>query len=298
MDVKLVCAILAMMVASSCAEMVLNGNTFFITNKAYPHANLVVFSNNKLRTYEEGIYSDQLWELKEHPDKKGFYYVENVLRKGYRLAKWGAGNRAMGVFKGHKYNDQLWKFVKEGNYYRIYNHSYSNAKLTKFGKKNHDLGTYEGWNYDDQLWKLTPRFQAELKRTTKWQLDNLQGSYPVSNKVTITEGLVHRSSSSFSTTNGLTLALEASVGFEDFSSSVKTEFSMLIARTTTTGSEKSWSKTVEITFTAPAHKFYRVSQLSMDFDSPYDRDDCTIYGSYKIEESDHDMSEPVWLDVA
>ena len=99
--------------------MKLNGNTFFITNKAYPHANLAQWGTDgrQMGTYELGAKVDQLWQLKEEPNHPESYTINNVKWEGYRIAKWGKGDGDVGVFNGKYYDDQLWKLEPvEGNY--------------------------------------------------------------------------------------------------------------------------------------------------------------------------------------
>lgn len=70
------------------------------------------------------------------------------------------------------YEDQLWRFQPEGDYYRIYNKEYPSAKITKWGDGDDDWGTYVGPDYDDQLWKLVPRFKASASEREIWSCDN------------------------------------------------------------------------------------------------------------------------------
>merc|ERR1712061_852516 len=58
------------------------------------------------------------------------------------IGKWGKGDKDVGSYGGKFYVDQLWKFVKEGDYYRIYNKKYPTAKIAKWGKGDGDWGTY------------------------------------------------------------------------------------------------------------------------------------------------------------
>ena len=155
-------------------KMPLDGNTFFIYNKKYEHAKLAQWGTERrnVGTYEQGIYPDQLWYLKESTNHPGYFYIENVFHGGYRLAKWGKGDRDVGVYNGPYFDDQLWKFEPKGDYYRIYSKHYPHAKITKWGKGNGDWGTFAGSDHDDQLWKLVPRFMAEARKEPLWSVDN------------------------------------------------------------------------------------------------------------------------------
>ena len=156
----------------------LNGSTFFIRNKKYEHARIAIWGpgDRDIGTHEH-VYADQLWHLRESTDHPGYYYVENAFHNQTksakrRLAKWGAGDTKVGVYSGQYYDDQLWKFVPEGDYYRIYNKKYSLAKIAKWGKRDKDWGTYDRELHDDQLWMLEPRFTAKALEHTVWRFDN------------------------------------------------------------------------------------------------------------------------------
>ena len=92
--------------------MKLDGNTFLIINKKYDHAKLAMWGTGgrDMGTYEQKVYEDQFWQLKEDPNHPGYYYIYNVKYDGYRVAKWGSGDREVGSYSGQYYDDQLWKF--------------------------------------------------------------------------------------------------------------------------------------------------------------------------------------------
>ena len=70
-------------------------------------------------TYETRLYADQLWLLEAHPDHTDYFYIKNCGKVGYRIRKWGSGNRQVGAYKRQYYEDQLWKFVHIGDgFYR------------------------------------------------------------------------------------------------------------------------------------------------------------------------------------
>ena len=99
--------------------MELDGNTFLIVNKKYDHANLAMWGtkSREMGTYEQKIYPDQFWQLKQNSNHPGYYYIYNVNFDGYRVGKWGKGDEEVGSYNGQYFPDQLWKFVKvEGNY--------------------------------------------------------------------------------------------------------------------------------------------------------------------------------------
>jgi len=270
--------------------VILDKNMVFISNKKYPHARLAQWGKGgrQIGTYELDVYTDQLWTLDASKKHSGYFYIKNVRFKGYRIAKWGRGRKQVGVYRGHYWNDQLWKFEHVGGgFYRIKNKSYPGAKMTKFGKSDGNWGTYTGPAvYDDQHWKVTPRFESSgLLWDTIWQIDNRQGSMPVTKEITITTGLKTTSSKSFSTKIGLKTSLETSIGHGPFSASLANELTYELGYSMSTTVEKSWEKKVKIQFVAPARKNYRILQKKVLFTSPLARDNCQLRTNYKIEES-------------
>ena len=142
----------------------LDGNTFFITNKAYPNANLAQWGTDNGRnmgTYDGHPNFDQLWILREDPNIKGYYTINNFEHVGSRVAKWGAGDGDTGNFdekppnpasfgnddvqqqKQQQQADELWKFDPYGseeNHYTITNYAYPKAKMAKWGVGDGDWG--------------------------------------------------------------------------------------------------------------------------------------------------------------
>lgn len=127
----------------------LEGNTFIISNKVYPYANLAQWGSDNGRnmgTFDGQKNYDQLWILREDPTIKGFYTINNFTHVGSRVAKWGAGDGEVGNFAGQHYTDQLWKFDPHGseeNHYTITSYGYPNAKMAKWGAGDGDWGEYK-----------------------------------------------------------------------------------------------------------------------------------------------------------
>ena len=96
---------------------------FFIMNKAYKHAKLAQWgtADRDIGTHEQ----------KEHP---GYYSICNVKNNGYRIGKWGGDDQTVGNYSGQYFDEQLWKFEKYGDFYRIFNYKYEDAKIAKWGK--------------------------------------------------------------------------------------------------------------------------------------------------------------------
>ena len=72
-------------------KMPLDGNTFFIYNKQYEHAKLAQWGTKRrdVGTYEQRIYPDQLWYLKESTNYPGYLYIENCFSRGISFGKVG-----------------------------------------------------------------------------------------------------------------------------------------------------------------------------------------------------------------
>ena len=102
----------------------LNGNTFVISNKKYYHANLAQWGTNvgEVGTREELPSDDNFWVFNEDVFHPGFYYIENVNWRGYRIDQWNNDGLSVRVTAGHYEEGQLWKFVLvEVEYFRIIN---------------------------------------------------------------------------------------------------------------------------------------------------------------------------------
>merc|ERR1712048_1048283 len=114
---------------------------YFLVNKHYPYARLAQWGTGKweVGTYEIDVHLDQLWKIEESETVACGYYIKNLAHETYRLtqfkgSKWDQKRDDVGNYAGQYYADQIWKFKKEGEYYRIYNHEHKNNKLTKWGK--------------------------------------------------------------------------------------------------------------------------------------------------------------------
>jgi len=82
--------------------------------------------------------------------------------------------------------ENLWKFEKVGENFRLFNKKFEKDKLTAF-KKQRTFGTFDGVDYDDQLWKVTPLGGRKVNienayRKTKLQLSSGPGECGMSKK--------------------------------------------------------------------------------------------------------------------
>lgn len=265
--------------------VVLDGNTFFIYNKQYYFQKLAQWGTGgrNVGTYQKAAI-DQLWTLKADPKNKGCYYIKNVKYKGYLIGQWGDYDQGVGVFKGKRADDQMWKFEKKGKYYKIRSCKYKNRVFSKWGSGNGDWGTYKDVNAKNQFWLLKPRFNATVSQSQIWGVDNRQGSKAFVEKKVVTQGLKLTKSSSVSTKRSLEFSLDAVIP-----SSVPTKIGLKMKSQIKTSlkksSEKTWSSKSTITFTAPKGKNYRVTQFVVTFKSEIPGDAMALYGSYKVEET-------------
>ena len=172
--------------------MSLNGNTFVISNKKYYHANLAQWGTNvgEVGTREGLPSDDNFWGLNEDVFHPGFYYIENVNWRGYRIDQWNNDGLSVRVTAGHYEEGQLWKFVLvEGHYFKIINYKYPNASIAKWGKSDIDWGSASNVEeYEDQVWQLTPRYKVSIQPVVIWSVDNRHGSLDFWEEVTINEG--------------------------------------------------------------------------------------------------------------
>ena len=123
----------------------LEGNTFIISNKVYPYANLAQWgteNNRDMGTFDGQPNYDQLWILREDPNIKGYYTINNLAHIGYRIGKYDADGHKTIAWNGKHDKDQLWKFspTGEANHYEIKNYFYSKTRMAKWGKGDGDWG--------------------------------------------------------------------------------------------------------------------------------------------------------------
>ena len=100
---------------------------------------------------------------------------------------------------------------------------------------------------------------------------------------TITTGIILTESNTVSTKVGFEYSLTNSVEAAGMESTAT--FTSEIATSLSTSRESSWSKQTTTTFTAPAGKHYKIFQIILDFSSPYQLDDCSLYTHERIEEN-------------
>lgn len=125
-------------------DAVLDGNTFFISNKVHKQRRLSQWADGPsgYGSYEDLIlhrntgterqyHEGQLWHLEQSPDHKGFYYIHNVKFQDYRLGNVvHQQNTSVDSVTGPYDTDQLWRFQYEGEgYYRIFNYRYPDVRL-------------------------------------------------------------------------------------------------------------------------------------------------------------------------
>lgn len=143
----------------------------------------------------------------------------------------------------------MWKFVKSGKYYYIYNKKYSNARLAQWGYKDSEFGSYDGDLYPDQLWQLIPRYYCGRGRYAEvWKAGN-GSNQAFSQKVTITEGVKKTTSETTKWSVSLQYSMKTSANFalEGFGASAEQSLQIdtTIENSLTTTVESDWSKTTE-----------------------------------------------------
>lgn len=264
--------LLCIFVSAKAGTYKLNGNTFLITNmkSAYKKANLAQWGTcgRCMGTYENKVAADQLWVLKKsnYYTDADWYYITNAKYEGYRIGKWGWGDRQVGITNGQYYDNQLWKFEKTNsdNVYIIKNKKYCNSggcsKFAKWGKGNGDWGTYNYNGGDDLHWKLTPRFTAVAGEDVIFKVCN-GGSTPIKREITYTKGLTLTSTNSVVTKVGFKAALVYASGAAVGSASFSTDITTSASNTST----KKMSKTVKTYYTVPAKVNYKVTQKTVKF---------------------------------
>jgi len=263
----------------------LEGNTFIISNKAYPYANLAQFGNDNGRntgTLDGQPNYDQLWILREDLSIKGFYTINNFSHVDSRVAKWGAGDGETGNFDGTHNNDQLWKFEPHGseeNEYTITNYAYPTAKMAKWGAGDRDWGSYAGGFSNDQVWRLVERFDAQL--LTK-EIISITNGGPTSIKQThkYTTGMTVTDASSATQADSLEVSLTTSAGASGpgVSASVEAGLKSTISTSLSKSSSEttSWSEEVTTEYDIPPYTKYVVTQNIMDYNGKVTSDNVQV----------------------
>ena len=107
-------------------------------------------------------------------------------------------------------------------------------------------------------------------------------------KVKNTTGLILTKSKSVSTKIGFESSLKASVsaGVEGLTENMVTtaQIKEEISSSLLGSEEENWSKVFKTRHTIPAWRNYRVWQLHLNFSSPIESDNCSLYCSERIEE--------------
>jgi len=271
-------------------SLVLDNNQFLIYNKVYHKARLAQWGTDRSNagTYEHGLYPDQLWTLDPHPTMKDCYYIVNERYSQHRIAD---SNHKFVVTDGTYYNDQLFKFVPNGDgFYYIYSCHYINDRITKHGRGMNEVSMYSGPNYSDQLWKLVPRFKANLYTNEVFHQDNRQGSEPIAIERTVTTGLRRSTTDTIQRKETFKQSIEASfsgaVKALDIGVTTTTEFSNELETSFSQTDEQNWSRTEKITFTIPAYKNYKVMQHVAAFEGEFSTESCRLLTAFKVFESD------------
>ena len=91
-----------------------DGETFYIINKKYQYAKLTQwgFKPREMGTYSGEYVAEMLWILHTDENNPGYYFINNCDHLSY-ISKWGKADDEVGVDKGGKSDDQLWKFDKQ-----------------------------------------------------------------------------------------------------------------------------------------------------------------------------------------
>ena len=273
----------------------LNNRTFIFVNKLYPYARLTKLETGEreMDTTEKKITPNSFWRLEEDEKNLGYFYIYNApLESGYRIGKFGQGDRDIGIQYGNYSDDQLWKFVDCGDgFCRIYN-KHKGARIAKWGKNDTEWGTCSGKLEDSQLWKLIPRYKARIETALVWECDNVMGSRDFSENVSVTVGLKVTNSETLTFTSGLQYSLLSSIAAatksaENIANEKLDAIVDAVSRYKSFTGNRPWSKTKDVIFTAPAGSKYRVFQLICDFQSPLGIDDLSVGCHYTMEETNN-----------
>lgn len=275
------------------SDITLADNTFFISNKRYASTRVEAWGKHRtaVGTPRGELNCNQLWQLKASADFRGYFYIESVEHKHFRLSLWNGRDGRVMLFNGNLFDDQLWSFQQDRDgYYTITNKLYPDCRLAKWGAGRHEWGACAGASGDGERWRLTPRFAGKLAERGIWRVDNRNGgdfcfrelSYTVG--VTVNDRREFRKRRGFKEAIGLSLRAECDGTF--LSSADRQRLSMELSNTESCERTDSWAQQQSLTIAIPPGKVYTIKQLVCSFESPIPGDSCTLYGNYETVESE------------
>lgn len=268
-------------------------------------------------TLDDGsLKSDQIWSLVEHPSRRGYYYVKSWANNKYRLSY---GTPAKGWFSGEDLdivsgmlgrneignmnsrdvgpltNNDLFSFESAGNgYYYIRpgtGTSYcmvvepASGNPFKFNKVR--CSTVRG--QDKALWRLEPRFKlVSVTPEVLFDKDNLQGSTPLTGKITITHGVVRTDATSVRNKHSFKQTVGAALTAGMYSASLSLEFSQEVEETVTSTTQTTWQRAEQRDIHVPAGKKVAIVRYKANLEGkmPGERFDVRSGRTKKYETSD------------
>lgn len=131
-----------------------DGNVVLLNNHLYNYRIAMPSTNpGDVIVYHGNIYDDQKWVLCElKGEYKGYFVIENYLRKGYKLANVGGGKII--TCDGSFNPAQAWKFEHIPKGYNIINFLSNSASLSVWAPGLYDWGLKEGKMSAEQIWNI------------------------------------------------------------------------------------------------------------------------------------------------
>lgn len=274
-------------------ETPLENNTFFIANKRYPQCRLEAWGKRRdaVGTPSREYNANQLWMLKPSQDFRGYFYIESVEHKHFRLSMWDSSSTAVVLFNGNFFDDQLWSVRRDAHgFYTITNKMYPQARLAKYAAECHCWGASNDRPDDRHKWSLTPRFSARLADRTLWTVDNRhardfdfrQLDYTVG--VTVDDRRQFRKRRGFKDAIELALTLACQRTF--LTQADVQRLNMELSNTESQDQMDAWAQNQSLLVAIPPAKLYSVRQLVCAFESPIPSDCCKVFGNYETDESE------------
>lgn len=274
-------------------EALLDNNTFFIGSKKYSQSRLEAWGKRRtaVGTPEREFNANQLWMLKPSPDFPGYFYIESVEHKQFRLSMWDSPNGTVVLFNGNLFDDQLWCFRRDRQgAYTITNKLYPNSRLTKWGPDLNQWGTCETPLGDEQTWILTPRYSAKLSERTLWTVDNRSNQQFQFRQLEYTVGVTVDNSPLFRKRRGFKEAIELALQTECqgtfLAQNDLQRLNMELSNTQSSDQTNTWAQNQSLLVAIPPAKLYSVRQLVCSFESPISTDCCKLFGNYETIERD------------
>ena len=266
----------------------IDNTAFIIYNKLYSLQKMTVWYLDKeyFGSSQHKNAKGDCWILEPAMNYPEYHYVEQCNDKELKLqmSESSEGWSKPYITRENQNPAQLWKFKREGNFFRITNKQFPTWKLGKTGNDDGDMVVFNGAEADDQLWELEPRFSTSLDCKVLWGYDNREGSTPITEQLHVTKGFEKSSSSESSSDYSMSESIEASMGLAmgPYSAKASGDFKQDFHSAMSSSSSSYGSNESTVSYTAPAHHDYKVIQCGSSISDEIGTNSLKFWGKPMI----------------